>query len=121
MDRKKENVCTKLRHSCLFILRQNRVLCYFKTFDVLASFPGHFVLIFKNSRLASTYMGKEIRVPNKIASFKALRKLWLYENKISVIKSGAFSFSVPVSLLNIIDNEITEIESDAFQGKLDNS
>jgi len=56
-------------------------------------------------------------VPHKIASFKALRKVWIPRNNISTIKSGAFSFSVPVSLLGIHGNGIKEIEPGAFQGK----
>ena len=56
------------------------------------------------------------RVPHQITSFKALEKLWLYGNQISTIKSGAFSFSVPVLYLNIHDNGIKEIEPGAFQG-----
>ena len=46
-------------------------------------------------------MTKLTRVPHKISSFKALKELWLYGNNISSIKSGAFSFSVPVSTLSI--------------------
>jgi len=64
-------------------------------------------------------MNQVTRVPDKITSFKALRKLWFYDNNIFMIKSGAFSFSVPVSLLNIKDNGIKEIESGAFQGEYD--
>lgn len=37
------------------------------------------------------------QVPPKISYFTALRNLWLYNNNISTIRSGAFSFSVPVS------------------------
>jgi len=66
-----------------------------------------------------TYMNQVTRVPHKIASFKALRKVWLHDNNISSIKSGAFSFSVPVSLLSIHRNGIKEIEPGAFQGKYD--
>jgi len=62
------------------------------------------------------YMNQVTRVPDKIASFKALRTLRLHDNSISVVKSGAFSFSVPVSLLNIQGNGIKEIEPGAFRG-----
>jgi len=62
-------------------------------------------------------MNQVTQVPHKISSFKALRALKLHGNSISVIKSGAFSFSVPVSELNINENGIKEIESGAFQGK----
>jgi len=65
------------------------------------------------------YMNQLTQVPIKISTFKALRKLWLYDNSISTIKSGAFSFSVPVSLLSIHRNGIREIEPGAFQGKHD--
>jgi len=61
-------------------------------------------------------MNQVTRVPHKIASFKALRSLQLFKNVISTIKSGAFSFSVPVSLLDIFGNGIKEIEPGAFQG-----
>jgi len=64
-------------------------------------------------------MNQVTRVPHQIKSLKALKTLWLHENKISIIKSGAFSFSVPVSVLGIIDNGIKEIEPGAFQGKHD--
>jgi len=67
------------------------------------------------------YMNQVTRVPQKIASFKALRKLWLYNNNISTIKSGAFSFSFPVYVLDISDNGINEIEPGAFHGKRDNT
>jgi len=67
------------------------------------------------------YMNQVTRVPLKIESFKALRRLWLYENSISTIKSGAFSFSVPVSELNIRGNGIRGIEPGAFQGKNDSA
>ncbi len=67
------------------------------------------------------YMNQVTRVPLKISSFKALRRLWLYENSISTIKSGAFSFSVPVSELNIRGNGIRGIEPGAFQGKNDSA
>ena len=70
--------------------------------------------------LGITYMNRMTRIPNKIASFKALERLWLNENNISTIKFGAFSFSVPVSLLHIGGNEMKEIEPGAFQGKHDN-
>jgi len=67
--------------------------------------------------ITTTYINQGTRVPHKIASFKVLRKLWLHDNNISSIKTGAFSFSVPVSLLNIKGNAIKEIEPGAFQGK----
>jgi len=66
-------------------------------------------------------MNQLTQVSLKISSFKALRKLWLYDNSISTIKSGAFSFSVPVSELTIRGNGIREIEPGAFQGKHDNA
>ncbi len=65
-------------------------------------------------------MNQVTRAPHKISSFKALRKLWLFSHNISTIKSGAFSFSVPVSLLNIQGNRIREIEPGAFQGMHNN-
>jgi len=64
-------------------------------------------------------MNQVTRAPHKISSFKALIKLWLNDNNISSIKSGAFSFSVPVSVLNIKGNGIKEIEPGTFQGKHD--
>jgi len=67
------------------------------------------------------YMNQVTRVPHQISSFKALRKLWLHDNNISSIKSEAFSFSVPVSLLSIHRNGIKKIEPGAFQGKHDNA
>jgi len=62
-------------------------------------------------------MNQVTRVPPKIASFKALRKLRLTENKISTIKHRALSFSVPVAELSIEASGIKEIEPGAFQGK----
>jgi len=64
-------------------------------------------------------MNQMTRVPHKVASFKALKKLLLYDNNISTIKSGELSFSVPVSLMSIYGNGIEEIEPGAFQGKHD--
>jgi len=66
--------------------------------------------------LEIVFMNQVTRVPDKIASFKALRNLWLNGNSISVIKSGAFSFSVPVSFLSIPGNRMKVIEPGAFQG-----
>jgi len=71
--------------------------------------------------LAITYMNQVSRVPHKVASFKALTKLWLFDNNLSSIKSGELSFSAPVSVLHISDNGINEIEPGAFEGKHDNS
>jgi len=68
-----------------------------------------------------TYMNQVTQVPHKITSFKALRKVWLPYNKISIIKSEAFSFSVPVFELNIHGNGIKEIEPGAFHGTHDTS
>jgi len=65
-------------------------------------------------------MDQMTRVPHKIPSFKALKNVWLQDNRISTIKSGSFSFSVPVSLLNIQGNRIREIEPGAFQGMHNN-
>jgi len=67
-------------------------------------------------RITIDTMKKVTRVPHKIPSFKALKQLQLYENNISTIKSGAFSFSVPVSELSLNGNGIKEIEPGAFQG-----
>lgn len=57
------------------------------------------------------------KVPHQISSFPSLRKLWLSNNSISIIKTGEFTFSSPVSVLNIWGNGIKEIEPGAFQGK----
>ena len=62
-------------------------------------------------------MNQVTRVPHKIASFKALTYVFLNNNRISTIKSGAFSFSVPVRLMDLEGNGIKEIEPGAFQGK----
>jgi len=71
--------------------------------------------------MAMVEMNQVTQVPHKIASFKALRKLWLRDNNnISSIKSGAFSFTAPVSFLSITDNGITEIEPSAFRGTHNN-
>jgi len=56
------------------------------------------------------------QVPPKLPSFKVLKHLNLYRNNISTIKPGAFSFSAPVSILDLDGNEINEIEPGAFQG-----
>jgi len=56
------------------------------------------------------------RVPHQIPSFKALKKLWLHSNNISTIKKNSFNFTAPVSVLNIKENGIKEIEPNAFQG-----
>ena len=61
-------------------------------------------------------MNRVTRVPRQISSFKALRKLWLHNNNISTIKSGELYFTAPVSLLDIKQNGIKEIEAAAFQG-----
>ena len=56
-------------------------------------------------------------VPSQFKSFKSMCSLWLRFNKISTIKTGAFSFKVPVCILDIRNNNIANIESDAFEGK----
>jgi len=66
-------------------------------------------------------MNQVTRVPQKIAEFKALRQLWLHDSNISIIQSGAFSFSVPVSIVSIIGNGIKEIKQGAFHGKHNNA
>jgi len=63
-----------------------------------------------------TYMNQVTRVPYKMSSFKALERVSLGSNNISTIKSGAFSFSAPVSSLGIQENGIMEIEPGAFRG-----
>jgi len=63
-------------------------------------------------------MKKITQVPRQIASFKALERLWLHENSITLIKTGELSFSSPaVLLLNMAGNGIQEIEGGAFQGE----
>lgn len=56
-------------------------------------------------------------VPTQFKSFKSMCSLWLRFNKISTIKTGAFSFNVPVCILNIRNNNVTNIELGAFEGK----
>jgi len=60
---------------------------------------------------------KITKVPSQIPSFTALDHLDLYGNSITDIKNGALSFSVPVSRLILSNNNISGIESGAFQGK----
>ncbi len=67
--------------------------------------------------LGIEFMNHVTRVPKKITSFIQLKKIWLTNNNISSIKSGAFSFPGPISFLSIIGNGIKEIEPGAFQGK----
>ncbi len=71
--------------------------------------------------MSIVYMNQVTRVPQKIAEFKALRQLWLHDSNISIIQSGAFSFSVPVSIVSIIGNGIKEIKQGAFHGKHNNA
>ena len=61
-------------------------------------------------------MNQVTQVPRQIPSFNALRKLWLDQNNISTVNTGAFMFNVPVMMLNIGGNRIKEIETGAFQG-----
>ena len=62
-------------------------------------------------------MNQVTRVPKKISSFTALSAISMYHNNISIIEYGAFSFSVPVSILNLEGNGINNIEPYAFKGK----
>ncbi len=66
--------------------------------------------------LGVSNMAQVTEVPRQIPSFKALRKFWLHSNNISTIKNGSLYFTAPVSLLNIKENGITDIEPNAFQG-----
>lgn len=63
-----------------------------------------------------TNMDQVTQVPQKIRQFKVLRNVWLQNNKISALKSGAFSFSVPVCILDVSGNGVKKIEPGAFQG-----
>ncbi len=55
-------------------------------------------------------------VPRQMTHFKTLRRVWMSENDISVVKTGSFLFALPVSTLYLMDNKIREIEPNAFQG-----
>jgi len=61
-------------------------------------------------------MNQVTRIPQKIPSFTALSRFEWDRSNISIIKSGTFSFSVPVSELKIKENGIKEIEPGAFKG-----
>jgi len=63
-------------------------------------------------------MNQVTRIPQKIPSFKALSRFEWDRSNISIVKSGTFSFSVPVSELKIKENGIKEIEPGAFKGTL---
>lgn len=68
--------------------------------------------------LSFTKMNLMTEVPSQIIrSFTDLCRVWLTKNKITTIKTGAFSFKVPVCLLDLVNNGITQIEPGAFQGK----
>lgn len=56
-------------------------------------------------------------VPRQIPHFKALKRLLLPDNKISTIRIGQLSFSVPVSNLDLEDSNIKQIDPGSFQGK----
>ena len=56
------------------------------------------------------------QVPNKTSQFKVLKSIELQNNAISTIKSGAFSFSVPVYVFHFYGNGISKIEPGAFKG-----
>ena len=58
------------------------------------------------------------QIPPQIPSFTALKELTVTSNRISAIKKGTLSFSVPVLELRLWDNKITSIEPGSFQGIL---
>jgi len=64
-----------------------------------------------------TGMKRMSKVPHQFKSFKYLRRLFVYNNLISTLKTGDFSFSVPVLKLTMGGNSMNSIEPGAFQGK----
>jgi len=68
--------------------------------------------------LSFTRMNLMTEVPSQIIrSFADLCRVWLTKNNITTIKTGAFSFKVPVCVLDLVNNGITQIEPGAFQGE----
>jgi hypothetical protein len=61
------------------------------------------------------------KIPSQIPSFKQLFTVGLGSNELSIIKSKAFNFNVPLDLLDLRINSISVIEPGAFQGKYANS
>ena len=61
-------------------------------------------------------MDRMTKVPRQLPSFKALTKLWLHNNNISTIKNETLYFTAPVFLLDIKQNGIKEIDTNAFKG-----
>ena len=56
------------------------------------------------------------KVPVEIPQFPQLDLVYLYQNKIDSVKSGAFNFAKSLRRLDLFNNQITTIESGAFQG-----
>ena len=60
---------------------------------------------------------KLTRVPNQIKLFPQLVEVWLSDNKITSIQSGAFNFTTTtVEWLVLSDNPVATIAPGAFQG-----
>ncbi len=112
-------LCTGMNHINTFPTRSNglKVVIFFGYLidDIDKSYNDETVdrivdwLILSSAntleQMTIEYMNQVTRVPHKIPSFKALTSISMYRNNISTIKSGAFSFSVPVSLLDLAFND----------------
>jgi hypothetical protein len=56
------------------------------------------------------------KVPDQLPRFPRLNSVQLHRNNIHHIPSGAFNFNSDLFILNLSFNELTTIESGAFQG-----
>lgn len=56
------------------------------------------------------------RVPKEILLFSSLAYVFLYANKIRTVHSGAFKFSSRLREISLANNQLTNIEPEAFEG-----
>lgn len=56
------------------------------------------------------------RVPKEISLFSSLAHVYLNGNEISKVESGAFNFSSQFREISFFNNELTNVEPEAFQG-----
>jgi len=58
------------------------------------------------------------KIPEQLPRFPRLNSVQLHRNNIHHIPSGAFNFNSDLFILNLSFNELTIIESGAFQGEI---
>ena len=86
--------------------------------DGTASLILDWVVKSSNMTLKTIYLDNNrlTRIPSEIPALKLLNFLEISYNQIVSVPSGALSFTAPVTRISLNGNNITTIQSNAFQG-----